>query len=320
MPCATVHLLVADLALRQWSNGVRPPFRLTNETRDAFLHGSLAPDVGFIPGVDRFVSELAHYHRPADLARALMSRSSTAEQQAFSWGWVSHVLGDVEIHPIVGRAVGERIHGSRDIRMDAAEDVETHVSVEVGLDIAVRARAPDTSNPPRRPLFDDTSMGWISDALESVYHVRWTPQLLAKWHRTAVHRTRHWPNFLSLLERGAGEWRAPRRPVATGLLTALSKVPFKRTPARGFLSPRKPPGWVMAQFDRSVDRVLEDLMYFGQAGIDALPNRNLESGLAQEQGDAHPASIAVRNRLSVLNPGRRESGATGFDSATPAGS
>ena len=113
MPCATVHLVVADRIWTRWSSEGGAPFALGQRTRDAFIHGSLAPDLGFIPGVDRIISELAHYYRPADLSRSLLARAASPEERAFAWGWVAHVVGDMEIHPLVGRAVGERVHGDR---------------------------------------------------------------------------------------------------------------------------------------------------------------------------------------------------------------
>ncbi len=300
MPCATVHLLVADLVWEHWSNGATPPFPLTEAHRNAFLHGSLAPDLGFIPGVDRIVSELAHYHRPADLTRALMSAATDERERAFAWGWVAHVVGDVEIHPLVGRAVGERIHGTRDRRMNAAEDVETHVSVEVGLDIVVRSRHPATSPPPARPFFDERSIGWVGDALASTYGVRWSEGVLAAWHRTAVVRTRRWPLALALLARGGGEWRARRRPFSGSVLRGLAALPSRGTPVRGFLRPRRPPEWVVAEFDQAVERVLAQVQELTTAGLTDLPNRNLESGARQDGGDPHPESVAVRGRLDGL--------------------
>ena len=300
MPCATVHLLVADLAWARWERGTPPPFPVSSETRHAFLHGSLAPDLGFIPGVDRIVSELAHYHRPADLARSLMSRAESDTQRAFAWGWVAHVLGDVEIHPLVGRAVGERIHGRRDRRMNAAEDVETHVSVEVGLDMTIRRRGRSISPPPSRPLYDAQTVGWIAEALEAVYAVRWTTPELAAWHRTAVLRTKRWPLALGLLSQGAGEWKAQGRRWVRPVLGALERVSRPGTPARGFLSPRRPPPWVLEEFDEAVQRVLEQLDEASRAGIEDLPNRNLESGAYQDGGDPHPEASAVRRRLETL--------------------
>ncbi len=304
MPCATVHLLVADLAWDHWSNGVTPPFSLTESNRDAFLHGSLAPDLGFVPGVDRIVSELAHYHRPADLARAIMSAATTERNRAFAWGWVAHVVGDVEIHPIVGKAVGEQVHGTRDHRMNAAEDVETHVSVEVGLDILVRSRNPSISPPPGRPFFDERSIGWVGDALTGAYGVGWPASELARWHQTAVAKTRRWPLALDLLARGGGEWRTGRRPLAGALFGGLSAVVSRGTPIRGFLRPRKPALWFVEAFDRAVDRVLADVDRLAQAGdLSDLPNRNLESGDYQDGGDPHPASVAVRRQLEALRAG-----------------
>ncbi len=218
MPCATIHLLIADGLLEDWTGSPgRAPIEATSpEARAAFYHGSLAPDMGFIPGVERFVSELAHYVRPFELTRTLIEGAEGTVDRAFAWGWASHVIGDVEIHPIVGRAVGERLYGDRDHRVDAAEDCETHVSVEVGLDMAFLFRNPRVALPPATRHFDWKRVGGFADALARTYGVPWDNGRLLRGHERAVALTRWWPAALRALARGGrAPTPAPKRGAST---------------------------------------------------------------------------------------------------------
>ncbi len=196
-------MAVAARVLRQWkASPGRAPIPVERPAvRDAFLHGALAPDMGFVPGNRRLVSEAAHYLLPGDLTRALLAAAGSDEEEAFAWGWASHLLADVEIHPVVGRAVGERLYGDRGRRMDALADVATHVSLEVGLDIAVlRREGAELPAPPARPFFPHHGrIRFLTRALEETYGVRWDGHLLAKHHVQAVRLTRWWPRALRLL-------------------------------------------------------------------------------------------------------------------------
>ena len=91
MPCSGVHLLTAGRALTAASRGGPPlPFPVDDpECRASFLHGALGPDMGFVPGADRFVSEVSHYVQSVDLARTLVQRASTGPEAGFAWGWVT---------------------------------------------------------------------------------------------------------------------------------------------------------------------------------------------------------------------------------------
>ena len=307
MPCATIHLRLAGSAWTAWEDGrLAPPFSLDAGTRDAFLHGSLAPDLGFVPGVERLVSDLAHYHRPADLARAVMAEAGTEREHAFAWGWVAHVLGDVALHPEVGRAVGEELYRDRTRRVNAVEDVETHVSIEVGLDAQVLSAHGDTPAPPARPFFDGRSAGLLVNALRKVYGLTLSPERLASWHRTAVIRTRRWPAALRALSRayplvpGSRVSRVdPWRPT----LRVLRLFARRGTAASGFFRPRPAPGWLLESVQAEARTFPARLAPFLERGLLTLENRNLESGdLETENGESHPETSRIRRTLERLVP------------------
>lgn len=300
MPCATVHLLVARETLDHWSGGNGSPFPLNARTRAAFIHGSMGPDVGFIPGVDRFVSELAHYHRPADLSRAVLKEANTEEQQAYAWGWIAHVLGDVALHPMVGRAVGEAIHGDRSRRMDAAEHLPAHVGMEVGLDIVLLRKHSDIPPPPRSPFFDRSSIGMLGRALEATYGLSWEDSGLLRDHRTAVARTSRWPTALATLGALAPRWRRwPLAPVGAALLGPARALTGPESALRGFLTPLSPPGWLVSCIEAGAADVAERVAGHARAGLDAMENRNLETGEVQRSDETHRGALQARTRLEA---------------------
>jgi len=305
MPCATVHLHLADRILDHWeSRPGRAPFPASHPGfRSAFLHGSLAPDMGFVPGVDRFVSELAHYHAPADLTRGLFRRVRTPEAQAFAWGWASHVIGDVILHPMVGRAVGERIHGDREIRMNAEEDLPTHVGMEVGLDLALLDRLDRISPPPPTPFFRDGDVELLSGALEDTYGLSWAPRPLRESHRRAVRLTAWWPTAIGTLARAEARGWGPSgmTGAAVRMVRGVGRSLARADSAlRGFLRPLPPPSWLVDRVLALGDEIPERMDELVAMGPETMENRNLETGEEAGPGRGHPPSDAVAARVERL--------------------
>src|SRR5689334_15447416 len=74
MPGCAVHLLLATRVLARWRGGrSEAPFAIADDgCRDAFYAGSMGPDVGYYPGCDHMLAELAHYLKPVALVRAMI--------------------------------------------------------------------------------------------------------------------------------------------------------------------------------------------------------------------------------------------------------
>jgi len=296
MPCATIHLLLAERVLKDWEASPAPtpvPVGFP-EVRQAFLHGALAPDIGFIPGTDRFLSELAHYHSPADLSRSLLRGARGMVDEAFAWGWATHVLGDIELHPVVGRAVGELLHGDRERRVDAADDVSAHVSVEVGLDMVFLESVPKIPRPPSALHASGSGIELVRSAIHDVYGLSWHPGQLMRDHRQAVRLTRWWPRALRALG------FAP--PILAGGAPRGSA-------ARGFLRPIRSPAWVVREVSEVVEVFAERFRGVVESGMRDLENRNLETGGMAGAGLGHAASDAVERRLAAALAGAVEASA-----------
>lgn len=294
----------------------------------AFLQGAMAPDMGFVPGVDRLVSEVAHYVRPGDLTRNLLAAARSHEEEAFAWGWANHVLVDVEIHPMVGRAVGERLFGSRERRVDALYDVATHVSLEVGLDMALLRTEPDVPRPPRHPVVGESvSAASLSEAFVRTYDLEWDPGDLARAHRRAVALTRWWGSALRVLplaspgpvlngssDPGPPDWRDGLEPGPTSepvcrpqdrgavrklTFAALSRIARSGTAARGFFRPEAPRPWFLNEVRAGLQRCAETFDQWVEDGLDSLQNLNLETGEVTGVGSGHPATDLVHRRLEL---------------------
>lgn len=171
MPGVTLHFVLADRVLQRWRDGAAaPPF----DTREpcalnAFFHGAVGPDLGYFPGGDRLLSDLAHCVRTGELVRALIRSAVSAQERAFAWGWLTHVLADQAIHPIIGRRVGEILTGSRDHFVDGASDMPAHLRVEMGLDAWYAEQFPEVCGRRITPFLYGRGVDFLTRAYASTY-------------------------------------------------------------------------------------------------------------------------------------------------------
>lgn len=311
MPCATIHMLTAGRVLRGWDRHPgRAPFAVeAPRLREAFLLGAMGPDIGFVPGVDRLVSELAHYVSSADLARRILGEAASVEERAFAWGWATHHVTDVEIHPLVGRACGEHLLGDRALRLNSSDDLETHVAMEVGLDLLFLREHPEIPTPPAGPAFESGGIRFLARALEATYRIPWDVGELHRSCRTAVARTARWPSAVLLLgrSRGIGDAADGRGPLHSVLGWALAGaarlVPFGSA-AAGFLKPLPPPPWLVRRVRETADDFPERFQARVEDRLAGLENRNLETGRPEDAPVEHPDSERTLRRLRELQDGR----------------
>jgi len=308
MPCATIHMLTAGRVLDAWDRRPgRAPFPVdADELRDAFLLGAMGPDMGFVPGVDRFVSELSHYVSTGDLTRTLLDRAASPRQEAFAWGWATHHVTDVEIHPLVGRACGERLHGDRELRLNSSDDLPTHVGIEVGLDLHFLRSDPRIPRPPARPLLDAVELAFLVDALEETYGLEWERPTIARDYRIAVRQTAWWPRVITFLASARGFGRDEDRGrgllprLGRGILDAAGTVAGASSAAAGLFRPLHPPEWVLERIRRVAESFPERFQGMVDDRLRGLENRNLETGLLEGEPVDHPDSARTFRRLRAL--------------------
>lgn len=280
MPQPVLHVFLAKRTLAHWRRTrERAPFRLDDPVAaNAFMHGSLGPDMGLFPWSEGLISRLAHESRTGALGRALVESARTDVQRAFAWGWVSHILADAAIHPLVNDAAG---------RLDPNEAVADasflvrHVTVEVGLDACYVRRMPEVSRQPLRDVFGPDDVVFLGSSLLRICGVAFDRRTLLASHRNV---TRFYRLYL-LLQRVIAEEQAcvlsgsGEMPVTLKALRfALSRFVTTASPSFGFLHPLVPTRRLLKRVDAAVRDFDDRLDGLLDGGLAELPDYNLETG------------------------------------------
>lgn len=316
MPNVTLHLVLAGRVLDRWRTVApgRAPFDPADPSlRTAFYQGSWGPDLGYFPGGHPFLSDLAHYVRTGELTRTLVRSARTPTERAFAQGWLTHVLADQAIHPIIGSAVHERVHGDRDGFVPAVDAKPTHVRLEVGLDARYSHRHPELGRFRPEPVFDRGSIRWLAEAYRSVYGLEIDRDLFLSSHHAATRMGAR--ALLTVGGLGAALHDGlPGPAVATGrwvlrqalraTLDALQREVWMLI----FLNPIPAGGWLLEETERVVEGFPDRFGRAVEGGLDGLPDYNLDSGEVEGDAPRHPWTIRTRRVLERLP--RRYTGVT----------
>ncbi len=185
MPQPVMHILLACRLLERWQREPQAaPFRAEPQVLQHFAHGALAPDIGFFPGCSSRISRLVHAGGSARAARRLLATARTNAEVAFAWGWVSHVIADIELHPLVNAAVAAADGNGRPY--DRAGFESGHARIELGLDAQCYALEPALRRLRLRTAYGRHSIDHVAHALRFVYNVPLTPRKLLSWHRNVA--------------------------------------------------------------------------------------------------------------------------------------
>ncbi len=280
MPLPSVHFQLAALTLDAWRAEPRhAPFDLRSKgALNAFWQGALGPDTGNFPGGAPIFAELAHRGLTGELTRTLIRTASTPNEGAFGWGWLTHVLADAALHPVVNRCALRRVVAGGGDPWDRAALAVEHSRVELGLDVHVLLRDPAVRRIRLQHAFDARSVDYLARAYESTYGRALDRALLLRSHRAVTRMA----NALARLEAlhglaAPGPTGDARRP----LLRALGGLVARRvTPlSRAFLEPVAPPRTLLtsladtaAGFRELVRRhQREELTRLGNPDLEGLP-------------------------------------------------
>jgi len=280
MPGIVLHTLLSERALFAWR--LRPtvaPFDVSDRDQVAlFFKGSIAPDMGYFPGGFPRLSTLAHDFRTADLARELVASAESAAERAFAWGWVSHVLADLLVHPFVEAACRP---GSEegDERSDPAVDLHVrHLRIELGLDARLLGRDGGSVLRAWRNLRTGPGPGFVSSAFRAVHGGEVSPAEVA---RSDLAITRFVPlllRYTNLVATGArvtgatAGWLPGPAAATRSLLGSATQLPFAAAP----LSPSPQ----LLRFTHRALRQFPPLFHHHHdTGLELLENRNLGTGL-----------------------------------------
>src|SRR5688572_20702535 len=275
MPQPGLHLMLADATLQHWRTHLMAPFDICEQaSRDAFLLGALGPDMGLYPGGDATFSQPAHTTRTTELLFALLSRAQTSRQRAFCWGWLTHILADVGIHPLVNEAAAILARES-----GRSESVE-HVRAEVGLDVWFAQHAPAPM--PTQTPFSAQELEFIADAYRAVHGHRVNVQQLHLMQHGTLHFTRLALHFARTL---APElcWNEideqQRVPTAAALVWRVaSSLGGADSVVKAYLNPRAPEPWLLYGVTNVTRTFAADTCAVIARGLHTMPEYDLEDG------------------------------------------
>jgi hypothetical protein len=313
MPGHALHLRLAREVLGRWPfpNDSEPFRREVPACQVAFLTGSNAPDMGYYPGGDPILSDLAHYVRSADLARNLVGLAQTEAERAFAWGWGTHLLGDVWIHPLINRRAGQLSKGFRGGASTYGDDPVAHIRVETGLDGFLLVRDGLTIEPAERPGPDDSIGQFLAVAYRQTYG--FSP-VLSRVLR-GLRAIRDFAPWVLTLARITGARFLGRPPGAgTGLhrlllacVAAGTAALCPRSALYGLTHPLKPPAWLVKETTEVVATFTQRFRGLSVSGFTDLPNYNLDTGeVISAEPCYRPAARARHHLLRLLRRQRSE--------------
>jgi len=289
MPGIVLHTLLSERALLPWR--LRPgtaPFDVLDPVQTTFFFkGSMAPDMGYYPGGFPRLSALAHGSRTADLARELVSTAETDTERAFAWGWVSHVLADVLVHPCIEVACRPAGDAGEERRETSPDPHIRHLRIELGLDARLIARDAGSVRRAWRALGTGPGPAFVSSALHSVHGNQISPADVA---RSDLAITRFVPLLLRYTTFVAAGARvtaatAPWLP-GPGLPPAAAGRPSLAAAAqRAFAAAPLPPPPHLLRFAHRALRAFPALFHHHhETGLARLENRDLDTGLPLPEG------------------------------------
>jgi len=309
----TLHLALAGRVLDEWRTRPDPPIPTGDPALvNAFRAGALGPDMGYFPGGPRFLSDLAHCVGSGRLTRALLEGARTPRERAFAWGWVTHVLADRFLHPVIGQGVSAFL-GEAPLRSVSAECApEAHVRVEGGVDVWISGLAPELRSLRLEPVFDALSVQVLRSAFQRTYGIEVGADVLLAGHHgatrlgTAALATMGHLSTVTGIGEGHGLVGSASRGVAR-LFAGVAGFATDRLGAGGMalalLTPAPPPGWLRLAVAEEVRRFPDRVREVERDSRSALPDVNLDTGAPDGTDPEHETT---RRTLGALE-GRRAS-------------
>jgi hypothetical protein len=296
MPQPALHLIVADRALARWDAAGTAPFdHRADGTADAFRLGAVAPDMGLFPGGSATFSSCTHLHRTGELTRCLLRHARTPVQEAFAWGWLTHVLADASIHPIVN-------HHSLRVGTGTLAD---HVRVEVGIDVALAcddvALQSRRFHHPLRPA----DMRFVDSAFDEVYGWRPGMPALMRMQRGMLGFTRLCVHFATVAPTLCWNQPAAAAPPLASALTwrLVSALSGERSTAYAYMNPLRPDADLLAEVGGALQWVEQQLDGFVSLGLDGLPDYDLQTGSAEIADDGIGVFVGPRPAAGIRRHG-----------------
>jgi hypothetical protein len=280
MPGPALHALFAGSVYRRWEAApADAPFAPGPATWNAFLHGALGPDMGYFPGADPLLAELAHHARTGAFCRALAAEARTEPERAFAWGWVTHVLADVAVHPLINEACGELMLGVRTPLWGPPAAI-AHLRVETGLDAAYHARHPRLARFGALTPMDSAAFVGVRRAYAVTYGAAPAGVELLRAHRQVVRLLGPCARIRGLAARAAGG--RPGALLARAALGTAAGLSARGSHAWGLFSPVAPAAWLVQAVDEVAAGFADGFGAHYASGLRFLRDHCLDTGVAHD--------------------------------------
>ncbi len=295
MPGPSVHLRLVRETIERWDRVGTAPVELEDPgVIDALHFGALAPDTGYYPGAQAFIADLCHYVGSGELVRALMAEAFFPVERAFVWGWLSHVIGDVLLHPAVNRAAAV-LRGDPGL-LTYADDPEAHLRVEVGLDAYFDARY---GTPPLRDVLDGET-GLMVRGYHATYGVRiprstFDTAFAAGARYQGPMRTVTRLTHASFTRRGVSPKVAGVGLAAGGMMV---RAVAGDTPIPGLFRGVEPTGALLAAVETAMYEYHQHMERHQKTELAELPDHNLDTGETGEAGRKYRAAVMTEQQLN----------------------
>lgn len=295
MPGPSVHLHLVQETIEYWEREGLAPVDLDEPgVRDALRAGAVAPDMGYYPGAQPFIADLAHYLRSGVLARNLMAEAFFPLEQAFVWGWVSHIVGDVCFHPAVNRAAAV-LRDDPDT-LTYADDPEAHLQIEVGLDAFFDARY---GTPPLRDVLDGET-GFVARGYRRTHDVE-IPRDVFDTAFAAGARLQGPLRAVTRLNLAAFDGRgvSPRL-VSAGLAAGslVARAVAGDSPLPGLFRGVEPSGTLLAAVESCMGDYHEVMERHRATELAELPDYNLDTGETGEGARRYTRAAMTQQQLN----------------------
>jgi hypothetical protein len=237
--------------------------------------------------------------RSGQLTRALLGAARADPQRAFAWGWLTHVLADQALHPVVNQVAAESL-GWEAPRMERPEQIAAHVAVEMGLDAHYVGRYPFLRDIRLRPVLDPRSTGFVRDALHDTYGIEFDGEALLRSHRAVLrfhrpvllvgrHTTVRWGGHLP------DTWLLW---VLAPLMVVLRSVPAFPPTTSAFLDPMPPSDTLRHRVDGVIRRFPEMVHHHQVTRLATLPDFDLETGAIEDPTRPTPSTLRLLEELA----------------------
>ncbi|MHC5543341.1 zinc dependent phospholipase C family protein, partial [Singulisphaera rosea] len=239
--------------------------------------------------------DLAHCVRPSQLARNMLGLACNEAGRALAWGWITHVVADVAIHPLINEAAAEQCRGGRLPPMSYVDDPLLHIRVEQGLDAYLPGHADWPDSVVCTPFSPDAQAATlIAAAYRDTYGFTPSPLRLRLANRIS-------PWFFNFQIVNGRVVSGKPVPAAWrwihGRATGVARRFGQNEAIEAFMNPLCPPDWLLDEAAAAVDTVVTAFPARCSSEFGDYPDYNLDTGRIDSNPPVYPLTLSTLRQL-----------------------